>query len=352
MQGNNQRRSDIPPDDPSPKRRLINDVNLSEDSCTDMDPTADDESPLSPILLTPTVQPQYVTPQSTAQRSLSLELQDGGANTLYDDIDCEMVPGTQMNTFESRLQIAHLLNSFATTARLREKVVDTVVEAPNVSGGLWADSAADNELNNMEVIVPDANDGDEEVKWSSCSAGSSSNNEDDRQYGGGDRWSCSAGPSIPSGLEAEYGSETDEEEQNTKKRRRLKKSQNHKKRKHKKTKTKKRTRRRRRHSVSFDSDSLDQRVSPIVSNGEDSARSSSSPRPSPPSPSPSPPSPSTPRPPSPLPPSQGRHLSAPRIPVVLRIQTSKGKSLHFSTHIFFRIKRVYQSPWNDITDIV
>ena len=75
-------------------------------------------------------------------------------------------------------------------------------------------------------------------------------------------------------------------------------------------------------------------MSPIVSDGEDSVRSSSSPRPSPPPLTSSPPSPSTPRPPSPLPPSQGRHLSAKRIPVVLRIQTSKGKSLHFATHIF------------------
>jgi len=125
-----------------------------------------------------------------------------------------------------------------------------------------------------------------------------------------------------------------EEEVPVKKRKRLQKSKKNNKKKKNKNKHNKRTKKRRQ-NVSSDSDSSSQRVSPIVSDGEDSARSSLSPRPSPPSPTSSPKSPSTPRPPSPLPQSQGYHLSAKRIPVVLRIQTSKGKSLHFATHIFF-----------------
>ena len=155
---------------------------------------------------------------------------------------------------------------------------------------------------------------------------------DNDWYRGGDRWSCLAGPSVPSVLEAESGSEMSEEEFQVNKRKRLQKSKKNIKKN--KKKHNKRTKKRRQNVLS-DSDSSSQRVSPIVSDGDDSARSSSSPRPSPPSPTSSPPSTSTPRPPSPLPPSQGRHLSAKRIPVVLLIQTSKGKSLHFATHIFF-----------------
>ena len=161
--------------------------------------------------------------------------------------------------------------------------------------------------------------------------------------GGVDRWSCLAGgPVVPPGSpiippclgeDSDSGTDDEDEEEDDRinKRKRLKKSRKqNKKNKKKKSKNKKRSRRRIRREVPSDSDSSDDRTSPIVSDGDDSGRSSP-----PPSPSPSPPSPSPPRPPSPLPPSQVRHLASKRIPVVLRIQTSKWKALQFATHIFF-----------------
>ena len=111
----------------SPHRRVIGEVNLSEDSITDMEPSVPSESPLSQELLTPTVQPAAVTPHSTAQRSLGPDFEtfrDEETYPHHEEEEC--VPATQMmpispnersETFESRLQIAQLLKAFSTTAR-------------------------------------------------------------------------------------------------------------------------------------------------------------------------------------------------------------------------------------------
>ena len=81
----------------SPNRRVIREVNLSEDSVTDMEPSVPIDSPLSKELLTPTVQPAAVTPHSTAQRSLGPEFEtfrDGNSNPRYEEEECNVVAGT------------------------------------------------------------------------------------------------------------------------------------------------------------------------------------------------------------------------------------------------------------------
>ena len=113
----------------------------------------------SPELLTPITRPQQVTPNSNAQRSLGIEFasepqlyqgfrsitqaeQNGARGDFVGALtqrsasvspEVTVVPGTQMSqTLESRIDIAQLLRSFASTARHHEG--QSRIEVGNLDG--------------------------------------------------------------------------------------------------------------------------------------------------------------------------------------------------------------------------
>ena len=108
-------------------------------------------------------QPKAITPHSTAQRSLKLELateqiKDDAANTCYEDDECIKVPDTQMSpvsqdSFESKLQIAQLL--FFLQQQLVRESVFLIWGGDNQNGGedLGVGSA------DLDVAVPESGDG-------------------------------------------------------------------------------------------------------------------------------------------------------------------------------------------------